>query len=77
MTAPVIQREPKKIATTEPVDQRETAEGAYAVAFVLPSSFTLDRAPVPASPEVRLRERPAVPSASRRYSGRCLTTRSV
>lgn len=70
MTAPVIQRQPEKIPMTEPVEQRETGEGEYAVAFVLPSSFTLDQAPVPTSPEVQLRERPAVLSAARRYGGR-------
>jgi hypothetical protein len=70
MTAPVIQREPQTIPMTEPVEQRETSEGEYAVAFVLPSSFTLDTAPVPTSPEVQLHERPAVLSAARRYRGR-------
>ncbi len=70
MTAPVIQREAWKIPMTRPVEQRETGEGGYAVAFVLPSSFTLDSAPVPTNPEVRLHERGAVLSAVRRYRGR-------
>lgn len=70
MTAPVIQREAQKIPMTEPVEQRKTREGEYAVAFVLPSSFTLDRAPAPTSPEVQLHERGAVLSAVRRYRGR-------
>jgi hypothetical protein len=70
MTAPVIQREPRKIPMAEPVEQRETREGEYAVAFVLPSSLTLDRAPVPTSPEVRLHARKAVLAAARRYRGR-------
>lgn len=70
MTAPVIQREPQRIAMTEPVEQRETGEGEYAVAFVLPSALTLESAPVPTNPEVRLHLRPAVLSAARRYRGR-------
>jgi hypothetical protein len=70
MTAPVIQREPQKIPMTEPVEQRETREGEYAVAFVLPSSYTLDTAPVPTNPEVQLHERRAVLSAARQYRGR-------
>lgn len=70
MTAPVVQRESEKIHMTEPVEQRETREGEYAVAFVLPASFTLDRAPVPTSPEVHLHERQAVLSAARQYRGR-------
>lgn len=70
MTAPVIQREPQKIAMTAPVVQRETAEGEYAVAFVLPAALTLASAPVPTSPDVQLHERPAVLAAARRYRGR-------
>jgi hypothetical protein len=70
MTAPVIQREPEKIAMTAPVVQRQTDEGAYAVAFVLPSSLTLATAPVPTSPEVQLHERPASLAAARPYRGR-------
>lgn len=70
MTAPVVQRESESIAMTEPVEQRETGEGEYAVAFVLPSALTLETAPVPTNPEVRLRERPSVLAAARRYRGR-------
>ena len=70
MTAPLIQRERQKIPMTEPVEQRQTPAGEFAVAFVLPSAFTLDRAPVPTSPEVQLHEHPAVLSAARRYGGR-------
>jgi hypothetical protein len=69
MTAPVIQSQSGKIPMTEPVEQGETGEGEYAVAFVLPSSLTLDTAPEPTSPDVRLQERPATLSAARRYRG--------
>jgi hypothetical protein len=70
MTAPVVQRESEKIAMTAPVEQRETGEGAYAVAFVLPTALTLATAPVPTNPEVQLHERPAVLAAARQYRGR-------
>ncbi|MDQ2758742.1 MAG: heme-binding protein [Actinomycetota bacterium] len=70
MTSPVIQREPEQIAMTAPVQQRETSAGEYAVAFVLPSSFTLGRAPVPTSPEVQLHQRAAALAAAHRYRGR-------
>ena len=70
MTAPVIQSGAQRVAMTEPVVQRETSDGEYAVAFLLPSSITLDGAPAPTSPEVHLQERPAVLAAARRYRGR-------
>lgn len=70
MTAPVLQQEPETIAMTSPVVQRETTEGEYAVAFVLPASFTLESAPVPTRPDVTLHERPAVLAVARRYRGR-------
>lgn len=70
MTAPVTQQPSEKIRMTEPVEQRQTGEGEYAVAFVLPSSFTLEDAPVPTNPVVQLRERPSVLAAARRYRGR-------
>jgi hypothetical protein len=70
MTAPVIQRDSQPIPMTEPVEQQRTGEGEYAVAFVLPSSLSLEQAPVPTSPEVHLHERPAALGAARRYRGR-------
>lgn len=69
MTAPVLQQASERIAMTEPVEQRETREGAYAVAFVLPASLTLESAPVPTDPDVRLSQRPSVLAAARRYRG--------
>ncbi len=70
MTAPVLQSESRTIAMTAPVEQRETASGEQAVAFVLPSSYTLDTAPEPSRDEVTLRERRASLAAVRRYRGR-------
>ena len=55
---------------TSPVVQQETREGEYAVAFVLPATFTLESAPVPTNPEVTLHARPTALAAVRRYRGR-------
>lgn len=69
MTAPVLQQPSERIAMTAPVEQRETGAGEYAVAFVLPSSLTLESAPEPTSTEVHLAQRPGVVAAARRYRG--------
>lgn len=78
MTAPVVQEAAapeqaasEKIAMTAPVVQTEgEAGGGYVVAFVLPASMTLDTAPVPVSPDVRIRAVPERLSAASTYSGR-------
>ncbi len=71
MTAPVLQEAAsEKIAMTAPVVQAESAGGGYVVAFVLPASMTLETAPVPADPQVRVREVPERLAAAVRYSGR-------
>ncbi len=71
MTAPVLQEAAsEKVAMTAPVTQAETAEGGYVVAFVLPAAMTLDTAPVPADPQVQVREVPERLAAAVRYSGR-------
>lgn len=71
MTAPVLQEAAsQKVAMTAPVVQAESASGGYVVAFVLPASMTLDTAPVPADPQVRVREVPEGLAAAVRYSGR-------
>jgi hypothetical protein len=72
MTAPVVQ-EPtirEKVAMTAPVVQTEGAGGGYVVAFVLPASMTLETAPVPTNPDVRLRAVPERVAAAMAYSGR-------
>jgi hypothetical protein len=70
MTAPVTQQaSPEKIAMTAPVTQQ--ADGSvYKIAFVLPSQYTLESAPVPAHPEVRLAQVPSRRVVAVRYSGR-------
>lgn len=45
MTAPVIQRQRDQEPVTEPAQHGDSPQGEYAVAFVLPSSLTLDTHP--------------------------------
>ena len=69
MTAPVTQTPtPVKMAMTAPVTQAPVAEG-YLVQFVLPKSVTLDTAPEPLDPRVKIREVPAHRVAAVRFSG--------
>jgi len=68
MTAPVVQS--RKLEMTAPVVQQSAGDGSQVVAFVLPSSVTLDSAPVPADPRVTIREVPPSLTAVARYSGR-------
>jgi hypothetical protein len=72
MTAPVSQTRQtrgEKIAMTAPVQQQETSDG-WTVAFMLPTKYTLETAPVPTDPRVRVREVPGKLVAVLRYSGR-------
>ncbi len=69
MTAPVLQeREGKKIAMTAPVLQEEE-EGAYRIAFVVPSRYTPGSVPRPTDPRVRIREVAGEETAVLRFSG--------
>jgi hypothetical protein len=69
MTAPVTQTPaPVKMAMTAPVTQSPAGSGTR-VQFVLPGDVTLDTAPEPLDPRVRLREEPAATWAVIRYSG--------
>jgi hypothetical protein len=69
MTAPVTQTvAPMRLAMTAPVTQT-AAPGGYIVQFVLPRDVTLESAPEPLDPRVRLREVPARTVAVIRYSG--------
>ncbi|MFM1916770.1 MAG: hypothetical protein RJB01_285 [Actinomycetota bacterium] len=68
MTAPVIQNE--SLAMTAPVLQAAGDDGEYVVAFVLPSTVTMESAPIPTDPRVRLRQIPESTTAATRYSGR-------
>lgn len=70
MTAPVQQATAgEEIAMTAPVQRVETAQG-WSVAFMLPSKFTLDTAPVPTDARITLRPVAGQLMAVVRYSGR-------
>jgi hypothetical protein len=69
MTAPVLQeRSSEKISMTAPVLQQRN-EGSWTMAFVLPEGYTLESAPEPLDPEVKLREVPPSTVAVIRFSG--------
>lgn len=73
MTAPVMALDEnddsgEKISMTAPVTSQETALG-WRFAFVLPSSFTLENAPMPGNPEVSLAQVPARKVAVVSFSG--------
>lgn len=70
MTVPVSQaRQGEKIAMTVPVRQAAADQG-WLVAFMLPGKYTLESAPVPADPRVRVTAVPGKLMAVLRYSGR-------
>lgn len=70
MTKPVAQVPTgEKIAMTVPVQQSGSSEG-WSIAFMLPSQYTLETAPAPTDPRVRVREVPGKLMAVLRYSGR-------
>jgi hypothetical protein len=53
---------------TAPVIQAATGEDAWSVRFIMPSGYSLDALPAPATPEIRLREIPAQGSAAVRFN---------
>jgi hypothetical protein len=67
MTTPVF-TPPTRLAMTTPVTTRRLPEGV-AMQFVLPSQYTIDTAPRPTDPAVRLRAVPAGRVAVWRFSG--------
>ena len=70
MTAPVAQApSSEKIAMTAPVQRSASSEG-YSVAFMLPTKYTLETAPIPTDERVRVRAVPGRLMAVLRYSGR-------
>ena len=69
MTAPVQQAQGEKIAMTAPVSQTNTSSG-WTVAFMLPSKYTVETAPLPLDPRVELREIPGRLMAVKRFSSR-------
>jgi len=70
MTAPVIQQAPtQEIAMTAPVTQERVTSGSFRIAFMMPSTHTLETLPLPNDSRVQLREIDAQRFASFRYSG--------
>jgi hypothetical protein len=70
MTAPVSQAaQGEKIAMTVPVQQAGSAAG-WRIAFMMPAEYTLESAPVPSDPRVKVVAVPARVVAVLRYSGR-------
>ena len=69
MTAPVSQEQTgEKISMTAPVSQ-QSAQGKWAVSFMMPASYTMENLPVPDDPNIKLRQVPARQVAAVRYSG--------
>jgi hypothetical protein len=59
----------EKISMTLPIEQTMSPEG-WSVALMLPGKYTLETAPKPTDPRVRIREVPGRLMAVLRYSGR-------
>jgi hypothetical protein len=69
MTAPVSQEAlSEKIPMTAPVTQ-ERKGGKWRIAFLMPSTYTLETLPEPLDERVKLKETPARLMAALRYSG--------
>ena len=68
MTAPVAQSRGEKIAMTAPVSQA-SADGDWAVTFVMPADRTLETLPQPRDPRIELKLVPERTVAVLRYSG--------
>ena len=69
MSASVLQEQKgEKISMTAPVSQ-QSAQGKWAVSFMMPSSYTMETLPTPTDPAITLRQIPARQLAAVRYSG--------
>jgi hypothetical protein len=70
MTAPVeTAAKAEKIAMTVPVETKAQATGPYVMRFFLPAGYTLETAPQPTNPDVRIFEVPGRTVAVLRFSG--------
>ncbi len=72
MTTPVLQSEGRgeKIPMTAPVFvEPQSTSQVWSIGFVLPSDFTLETAPAPVNPQVKLVPKPARQMAVIRFSG--------
>ena len=61
--------EGEEIEMTAPVSQEAISKGTYRVAFVMPSSFTLETLPKPKDERIKIRKVPAKKVAVIQYSG--------
>lgn len=68
MTAPVMQQG-QDIAMTAPVMQESTGQDAWAIRFMMPSSYTLKTLPRPNNDAISFHEVPAKRFAALRFSG--------
>jgi DNA gyrase inhibitor GyrI len=69
MTAPVLSREPEKIAMTAPVLQEPGTGDGQVVSFIAPASYTMETIPAPKDSRVRIRQVPPYTAAVLRYGG--------
>lgn len=70
MTAPVAQQpEPASEASDRPMTRSSAGENRYVFSFFLPAEYSVESAPTPADPAVRIREHPGRLMAVLRYSG--------
>lgn len=69
MTAPVTVQDSEPIAMTVPVTSTESSDGAYTIAFVMPSKYTLETLPKPVNPQVVIEEVPSKTYAVLTFSG--------
>jgi hypothetical protein len=67
MTSPVQASQSEKIAMTTPVTV--TGESSFTVAFIMPSTYTLETLPQPKDNRIHLRPIPARSMAAIRFSG--------
>jgi hypothetical protein len=71
MTAPVAVGDASEpIAMTAPVEAARAGAGHWSMRFFLPAALTLESAPEPTDPRVRLRDAPPETLAVLRFSGR-------
>ncbi len=70
MTTPVeIAAAPESIAMTTPVQIKTASAGRYTMRFFLPATYTMETAPRPTHPDVRLVETPERTLAVLRFTG--------
>jgi hypothetical protein len=70
MTAPVVQQSADRPDARAGAATSGSAPDDYRIAFVLPAGLTLETAPAPTDPAVRLRVVPPTTAAAIRFSGR-------